>query len=324
MTKKILYVVHRYPPSAGGSEYYVQAMAEESARRGHCVWVLADYSGELNGVQVRNLIKKETLNEFDLIVVHGADVSVQDSVLREAKNIDAPILYMIIKPSNSPVSTQALRDCAYIGVSTQEDWKHCQTHGVPMEKIVKVRHSLPSKLEDTMVKTIKNVEETPFKKKYGITTKRMFVTAGGFWPHKGMEELVSVFEWCNLEDTTLVCLGYMNPEIAPNSEGNVVSYIVNDRKDVMNAVAEADLYIMNSYEEGFGLVLLEAMANETPWAARHIAGAVELQQYGFTYTDNDQLANYMKNFVRNDQQILAGVHYVVLNKCTKTPRFIQS
>jgi hypothetical protein len=47
----------------------------------------------------------------------------------------------------------------------------------------------------------------------------------------------------------------------------------------------------------------------------------------------------MKNFVRNDQQILAGLHYVqdnrliehtvndidvVLNKCTKTPRFIQS
>ena len=36
---KLLFVVHRYPPFMGGSEYYVQAMAEESKERGHQVSV---------------------------------------------------------------------------------------------------------------------------------------------------------------------------------------------------------------------------------------------------------------------------------------------
>ena len=38
---KILFVVHRYAPYPGGSEYYVQNMAEEMLRRGHDVYVLA-------------------------------------------------------------------------------------------------------------------------------------------------------------------------------------------------------------------------------------------------------------------------------------------
>ena len=32
---KLLFVVHRYAPFPGGSEYYVQAMTEEALSRGH-------------------------------------------------------------------------------------------------------------------------------------------------------------------------------------------------------------------------------------------------------------------------------------------------
>ena len=53
MIKRLLYVVHRYPPYTGGSEYYVQAMAEESLKRGYEVTVFTDmHKGHLHGVRV--------------------------------------------------------------------------------------------------------------------------------------------------------------------------------------------------------------------------------------------------------------------------------
>jgi hypothetical protein len=72
--------------------------------------------------------------------------------------------------------------------------------------------------------------------------------------------------------------------------------MIDDREDVMSGILEADLYIMNSYTEGYGLVLLESMLNKTPWAARRIAGANQLKEFGFTYDNEQQLIEYMKNF----------------------------
>ena len=50
---KICFVVHRYAPFPGGSEYYVQQMAEECVQRHHDVTVLAgEHKGHLNGVRL--------------------------------------------------------------------------------------------------------------------------------------------------------------------------------------------------------------------------------------------------------------------------------
>ena len=46
---RICFVVHRYAPYPGGSEYNVQRMAEECKRRGHNVIVLTgDHQGDFN------------------------------------------------------------------------------------------------------------------------------------------------------------------------------------------------------------------------------------------------------------------------------------
>ena len=45
---RLLFVVHRYYPFPGGSEYYTAAMAEEALSRGHDVTVL---TGEHQGDQ---------------------------------------------------------------------------------------------------------------------------------------------------------------------------------------------------------------------------------------------------------------------------------
>ena len=119
---KILYVVHRYAPYPGGSENYVRDMAEETLSRGHQVAVFAgEHKGDWNGVRVSNN-PQILFEQWDLIVVHGGDVGLQDFVLSNVQHLPSPTLFMLIIPSESAVYNHALEHVAYVGCSTKEDW----------------------------------------------------------------------------------------------------------------------------------------------------------------------------------------------------------
>jgi glycosyltransferase involved in cell wall biosynthesis len=304
---KLCFVVHRYAPFPGGSEYYVQQMAEEALSRGHDVTVLAgEHKGDLNGVKVTSEVS--SLINKDLVIVHGGDVHVQNYVLSMAKNINSPILYLIIKPSDSPVCLQALKDVKYIGCSSLEDWNHVQKWKVN-NKSVQVRHGIsPQDCTGTQGK---------FKDKYNIPKdKRMFLSCGGYWPNKKMIELADAFRTSNLEDSVLVTTGYDNRyNIMPHASENVIPLMVEDPRDIKDAIVDADCYVMNSDAEGFGLVLLESMLNKTPWISRNIAGAKVLSKYGTTYNTEEELVEILRKWRTPD--VTAAYEYVVNNHLIK-------
>jgi glycosyltransferase involved in cell wall biosynthesis len=285
--KRLLYVVHRYAPFPGGSENYVRDMAEESVKRGHEVWVFTGThkGNNINGVNVTS--DSSILGTpFDLIIVHGGDVGVQDFVLRQAQHIPSPILFMLILPSNSDLYKRASKNVAFVGCSTEEDWEwadvNCQGRGV------QVRHGIDMK---------KAIGVDGFKKKFGIDTEYMFLSCGGYWQNKAMKELVDLFNQLGRTDVTMVTTGYsLDPSLIPQDSRYVKNLILDDRQDVLNALKEADLYVMHSFKEGFGLVLLEAMVNLTPWAARYNAGARLMRDYGFTYKEDQQLLQFMRDY----------------------------
>jgi glycosyltransferase involved in cell wall biosynthesis len=306
---RILYVVHRYAPYPGGSENYVRDMAEETLSRGHEVCVFTgEHKGDWNGVRVTDLVN--TLNEkWDLIVVHGGDVGVQDFVLRHAKDIESPILFMLIVPSMSQTYLNAIQDVKYVGCSTIEDWDYVNDRGV-VEKSVQISHGIDPKI---------STGTKGFREKYGITTKYMILSCGGYWPNKAMRELVEAFDKVGRDDITLVLTGYDNRHgIKPEDSKNVKALMIDDRDEVLSAIADADIYIMHSHKEGFGLVLLESMLNKTPWASRNIAGAKLLKEFGFTYDNDDELVTYLKDFngVPNTQ-IEDAYSIVVINHLIK-------
>jgi glycosyltransferase involved in cell wall biosynthesis len=286
--KRILYVVHRYAPYPGGSENYVRDMAEETLGRGHEVAVFTvEHKGNWNGVRVSsdpNIL----MENWDLIVVHG-DASAQNFVHAHAQIIPSDILYMIIRPVDTEICFKALQNSKYIGCSSLADWEHVKKYNVT-DKAVEIRHGIDPKI---------SIGKPGFREKYSIKTSKMFLSAGGFWQNKAFDELVNSFNKANLTDTTLVLAGYDNrSNLMPAATEFVKPFLIDDREDVMSAITEADLYILNSYEEGFGLVLLESMLNHTPWAARNIAGAATMKEYGFTYDTQEQLIKYMKEFNR--------------------------
>lgn len=286
---KVLFVVHRYAPFPGGSEIYVQNMAEEMLKRGHDVTVLAGThdpnvlaAGDYHGVKVtsdHNIL----LKPFDLIIVHGADVGSQDVVHMNAHQIPSPVLYLLIKPSVSPAAMTGLRAHRFLGVSTQEDRDHLEMNGVRV-KGRQVRHGI--RLEDSI------------GQKHAPKAFKTFVSVGGFWAHKGFQELAVAFTEAmgHRTDYQLHLYGYDQAHLAPQETDQIKCFYGRPREEVMDAIANADLYIMNSYEEGFGLVLLEAMVNEVPWAARNIAGATLLSDHGCTYDDKNGLMRIMDSF----------------------------
>ncbi len=283
-------------------------MAQAAVVAGHNATVLAGQhgfngSGDQNGVHVTsdgNILSQK----FDVIIVHGADVAIQDFVLKNAAKIPSPILYLLILPSETPVALDALQSARWLGCSTPADWAHVEKHRVA-HKAMEVRHGIcrdPS------------LGGEGFRAKYNITTPHMFLSCGGYWPQKQMRELVKLFNQTGRTDTTIVLTGYDNRSNAmPEASPFVKPLLLDDKQEVMNAMREADLLILHSTTEGFGLVLLEAMLNETPWAARRIAGADLMQQYGFTYTQDSELLHFMRDFKRNSGQVKKAYEYVTHN-----------
>ncbi len=301
---KLLFIVHRTAPYNGGSEVYVQAMAEEAHRRGHEVAIFSgEHKGDYNGIRITsdaNIL----LLKWDLIIIHGFGPSLQNFVLSNARNIPSPILYMLILPSNNPQSIQALNDCAYLGWSTLNDINHLRKYNVA-NKSVRVRHG---------INHIESLSKPGFKEKYGIT-KRMFLSAGGYWPNKLMKELAEVFVKANIDDAVLVTTGYDNKlNLMPDQiPGKVIPMLIDDRKEILSAISEAECYLMHSNQEGFGLVILESMLNRTPWIARHIAGPAMLKDFGKTYGSDNDLIALLQNFNRNDFDLDRAEMHVLNN-----------
>lgn len=273
---KLLYVVHRYAPFPGGSEYYVRDMAEESLRRGHDVTVLAHtHQGDLNGVKVINDYQR-LAEKWDLIIVHGGDVISQNVVHTYAEKIQSRVCYMLIKPSESDACMHGLKHHNIIAYSTSADIDFIKRHRV-FGKSRRIRHGI--------------VPEQTIREKQK-QSKYTYVSAGGFYPHKAMVPLAQAFMASKLPGE-LHLYGYGEGPM-PQENDRVKVFFGKPKDDVMQAIANADAYIMNSYEEGFGLVLLEAMMNKTPWYARNIAGAKDMASYGNIYNDEKQLMEMLR------------------------------
>jgi glycosyltransferase involved in cell wall biosynthesis len=293
---RLLFVVHRYAPFPGGSEYYVQNMAEEMLKRGHEVFVLSPTNqGDYNGVKV--LDDFYSLGEkWDLIIVHGGDVQAQNIVHINAEKLRSPVLYLIVKPSDSQVCVHGMKHHRFLGYSTSMDIDHLKKYGV-VDKGRRIRHGI---VPDLHMRERDN-------------NKIVFVSAGGFWPHKAMGPLAQAFTQSKIPNAELHLYGYGEEHLMPMETDNVKCFFGKEKTDVLLAVSAADAYIMNSYEEGFGLVLLEAMMNKTPWYARDIAGAKDMCYYGTTYNDENELMELLRNHKRNDKKIEDAYNYVMAN-----------
>jgi|TARA_S200002703_G_scaffold40851_6_gene35581 glycosyltransferase involved in cell wall biosynthesis len=291
----ICYVAHRYYPYPGGTEYYVKNLAEETLAQGHDVTVLAAQNyGDQNGVRVTGDLNILINEKFDLVVVHGSGVAMQDSVLLNARQIPSPIMFMIIRPEESKQIFPAMENSDYIACSTPTDWRFVQKYRQD-HKSVQVNHSI-SRFD----KPLNSEKHNPYGEPYAVSV-------GGFWSHKGHKELSE--GWTSKKK--LVMTGYhKDPQWVPKLKVNQHVEFLEHKDQVLEKIAAAEILILNSIYEGFGLVLLEAMWNGVPWASTPIAGAEVLKDHGFVYNNLDELMDYIDagEYIKGDKEFIENNH----------------
>jgi glycosyltransferase involved in cell wall biosynthesis len=298
---RLCFVVHRYAPYPGGTEIYVQGLAEECLGRGHETWVFThQHRGDLNGVRLTSDIA-DICSGFDLIIVHGSVKGAQSQVLESCGRFSCPVLYMIISHTDHGHSRSGLRDATWLGWSTEADLARI-TNANAAKRAVRVRHGV----------NLTNSLGTPgFRMKYGVAADRqMLLSCGGYWPHKRMKPLARLLRKLK-GDALLVTTGYQRSFFhMPRTSSNVLPLLIADRRDVLSAMREADCYIMHSEHEGFGLVLLEAMLNRTPWMSFNTGAAAQLNQFGTVYDSGDELVAHLSGFRRDEAKIERAFEFV--------------
>jgi glycosyltransferase involved in cell wall biosynthesis len=292
---RLLFIVHRTYPYNGGSEYNIKLISESLANKNYQVTVLTDCGvGDYGNVKVITDRTQIFSDQYDWIIVHGNDMPIQDYVLNNITLIKSKVLYWIIKPSDSESAINGFRHATTIGWGTSYDYKYVVKYNC-LNKAKYIRYS--SDIQNSVGIKSNN-------------TSRYFCSAGGFGYHKRFDELIQTFIDSNIPNTKLILTGYIGDK--PNiSNEKIIVHSIDDRVDYLNILANADLYIMNSIDEGFGLVLLDAMINKVPWISRNIAGATDMIEYGSVYSNTEELKFLMQNFSPNVGKIEKSYNYVL-------------
>lgn len=188
-------------------------------------------------------------------------------------------------------------------------WEHNYPHG---DKVIMKRLRNSCKYLDKLVvvsRDLKHIYSEDFKnndikcqveyipnfleklpKKINKLDNKNIISVGRLEPEKGFLDLVSVFKLMELKDgevyLNLVGDGSQKDKIFKNIVDNNISRKVKmpgylDFEELNKLYEETSLYLMTSYTESFGLVLIEAMSHGIPVIAFSCAeGAKELINNG--------------------------------------------
>ena len=121
------------------------------------------------------------------------------------------------------------------------------------------------------------------KEEFGIGTGPVFLTVGRYTPEKAQEDVIRTFKLL-IEDypnSSLFIVGWGDREtfLRQLSEDlNIADnvYITGYRSDIHRFYSCADVFLLSSIREAFGLVLVEAMSAGLPIVASNIAGVDEV------------------------------------------------
>ncbi len=131
---------------------------------------------------------------------------------------------------------------------------------------------------------------SPFRKRFGIPQSSFLICAiGQICERKGLRELVDAFQRIckSAPQAHLAVVGgvvfkheepYFNTllKLAGNSICPERIHFTGELSDISEVLQGADLLVLNSWQEPFGLVIVEAMSSGTPVVATRVGGIPEI------------------------------------------------
>jgi len=297
MKKLVIGVNHSHPESTGGSERVVQQIAEGlSSCFGYECFILSNTAKNeriINGVKIIkcSIVLSDFLNQLNRIdpdhfFIYGDLFYQWPLILQNVKKMpfskSIALVGMNGMLSNNFLFSQFKRNINYFSVITHsdnyQDFIECRNNSIPVNV---VPNSINLKEFDI---------QNDFRKKYNVTEKNIILCVSNFFPGKGQEFLVPIFERLEKKRKDFIVVF-----VSSNCSWNIVearrksimskvnsskfrSLFLNNisREDVISAFLSADAFVFPSQKEVAPLVILESMASRTPWISMPVGNVREL------------------------------------------------
>lgn len=179
-------------------------------------------------------------------------------------------------------------------------------------KVVVIHHGSASGIDLDYFKIDSSLQNTDVREKLGISlTDFVFIFVGRIVKDKGVNELISSFEKLHsqINSVHLILVGSEEKDLNPISKKNRETiethlniHAVGRQIDIRPYLLSSDAFVLPSYREGFGMVLLEAGAMGLPCITTNISGCNEIVIQGengeiIPPRDENALYEKMKDWV---------------------------
>lgn len=207
------------------------------------------------------------------VLDHGsAHIEYHDKILREEQKIWGipPGKSRTAHPGIVKKEIREYEEADFICIPSLFSRRTFLEAGVPAEKIIRIPYGVD--LDDFR----------PGKK-----TDKIFrvVYAGGMTLQKGVHYLLRAFSELKLPSSELLLIGGLSEEIEPffkKYAGNFRYLGIRPQKELTDHYVQSSVFVLNSIHDGFGMVIIQAMASGLPVIATQNTGGPDIIEEGKT------------------------------------------
>lgn len=318
---KIFQVVPYYPPHLGGMELYVQRISEELVSRGHEVTVFTSSDTpnqtitKKNGVRIYNLKTMSKIYNIpvvpslflqlveaikpDIIHAHQYPVYFSDiaAIASHVRRIPLIVHVHVISEAKSPFSgfisnmyykslgLGTLRNANFIIAPSLAYKTKLSKMGIKPYKIQVIPYGID-------VKKFSNINKgDEFKKRHNCQYLKVILTVGRLNYQKGFQYLIKAMPGIinQMPNTKLLIVGegeqlsYLRQLVKSLDLVDYVTFTgALSQEEIPKAYAAADVFVLPSLFESFGISLIEAQAAGKPVVATRTEGAHDAVDDGVT------------------------------------------